>query len=54
VEEAKYPLCDNSTVYIIPDDTNVKMPPDMTNPAMFFVKYIKDYFPNIDRPEAFG
>jgi dynein heavy chain len=53
IEESKYKLHDNSQVYYIPDDSNYKAPPDMTNPAHFYVKFIKT-FPQLEKPEAFG
>jgi hypothetical protein len=49
-------LSGGNVPYMIPDDTNVKLPPDITNPAHFYKEYIKNplNFPTVERPEAFG
>lgn len=55
IEKGKYRLIENSQIYYIPDpeEVNFKPPPDVTNPAYFYQKFIKE-FPMIDKPEAFG
>jgi dynein heavy chain len=56
IEETKFMLSGGNVPYMIPDDTNVKLPPDITNPAHFYREYIKNplNFPTVERPEAFG
>lgn len=52
-EEVKYKLSDGVLPYVIPDSTNYKLPPDVTNFSHFYIEYIRT-FPNTEKPEAFG
>ena len=49
----KYKLVEDSQTYFIPDDSNYKPPPEVTNPGEFYVKFVKA-FPSVDKPELFG